>query len=191
MAANEPPDSWDENPQIMFERWFRDQLSPWTQQDLKLKCEDCGVESEDTTNRHFPREHASDDYFDLCEKCYEKRTVKEEKSDDSESGEPISNQEAMNVLAERQEREDDVDLKEAVTDTVRNTIKAIALDDRSSAEKVKMLEEFKANLVRTAYSHGSGDNIEPGVELLDKEIDRLQKEAELGKGQDADGKPAT
>jgi hypothetical protein len=197
-ATNEPHDIYAGNPQVEYERYFRSLLSPWTQQDLKLECKDCGVSSDQVRNRHFPSKYEnyeevrSAENINLCDKCYEKRIVKEEESDDSESGEPISNQEAMNLLPEGQEREDDVDLKEAVTDTIRNTIKAIALDDRSSAEKVKMLEEFKDHLVTTAYSsHASGDNIEPGVALLDKEIERLQKEAELGKGQDAAGKSAT
>lgn len=191
-APTEPPDYYRGNAEaeVMFERFFKNQLSPWTLDDLKMKCEDCGKESEEVSRRRFPHKYEADEYFDLCDRCYEKRTVKEEESDDSESGEPISNQEAMNVLAEGQEREDDVDLKEAVTDMVRNAIKAIALDGRPPAEKVKMFEELRARLVRSVYSHGSGVNVEPGVVLLDREIDRLQREAELGKGQDADGKPA-
>ena len=78
---------------------------------------------------------------------------------------------------------------ETLTDVVRATISAVALDAHSPLEKVKMLEDFKAKLVRTAYGHASGDNVEPGVALLDKEIQRLQ--AEAGKGQDAAGKPTT
>jgi len=96
-ATNEPDDVYVGNPQVEYERYFRKLLSPWTQQDLKLKCEDCGVESEDTTNRHFPREHASDDYFDLCDRCYEKRTAKEgdepgeseNAGSDSSEGDPL------------------------------------------------------------------------------------------------------
>lgn len=76
-AANEPDDVYGDNAQVEYERYFRSVLSPWTEQDLKLKCEDCGVESEDTTNRCFPRERASDDYFDLCDKCLEKRTAQQ------------------------------------------------------------------------------------------------------------------
>lgn len=95
-ATNEPDDVYAGNPQVEYERYFRSVLSPWTQQDLKLKCEDCEVESEDTTNRHFPREH-SDDYFDLCDKCYEKRTAKEgdepgkaeDGDSDSSGGDPL------------------------------------------------------------------------------------------------------
>jgi len=90
-ATNEPDDVYAGNPQVEYERYFRSLLSPWTQQDLKLKCEDCGVESEDTTNRHFPREDASDDYFDLCEKCYEKRVAKEgDEPGESEDGDSDS-----------------------------------------------------------------------------------------------------
>jgi hypothetical protein len=81
-APNEPEDVYGENPQVEYERYFRNQLTPWTEQDLKLKCEDCGVESEDTTNRRFPHEHSADEYFDLCDKCFEKRTAKDESKDD-------------------------------------------------------------------------------------------------------------
>ncbi len=195
-ATNEPGDVYARNSQVEYERYFRSVLSPWTQQDLKLECKGCGLSSDQVRNRHFPgkyenyEEVRSAENINLCDKCYEKRTVKEEESNNSESSEPISNQEAMNLLPERQEREDDVDLKEALTDTVRNTIGAVALDARSPLEKVKTLEDFKDHLVTKAYSsHESGDNIEPGVALLDKEIERLR--AEAGKGQDAAGKPAT
>ena len=79
-TPNEPQDVYDEDgsPQVEYERYFRTQLAPWTLQDLKLKCEDCSVESEETTTRHFPHEHSEDEYFDLCDKCYEKRTASSE-----------------------------------------------------------------------------------------------------------------
>jgi len=82
-AVNEPPDSWDENPQIMFERWFRDQLSPWTEQDLELECSDCKVSSDEVRNRHFPGKYEnymevkSAEDIDLCPNCYTKRQAKE------------------------------------------------------------------------------------------------------------------
>jgi hypothetical protein len=74
-SATEPPDYYDGNPQIMFERDFQTFLAPWTRQDLKLKCEDCGTLSDEVSTRagHYQGEKDRD----LCDKCYEKRTAKE------------------------------------------------------------------------------------------------------------------
>lgn len=69
------------------EQYFKSQLSPWIGDDLKLKCEDCYVESEDVTTHRFDdyydenRNYVSPEIADLCEKCYEKRTS--ESTDDS------------------------------------------------------------------------------------------------------------
>jgi len=79
-AVQEPPDLYDENPQIEFERYFRNLMTPWTPNDLKLKCEDCGVESEDVSHRDF--QELKDSHWktiveaedaDLCPQCVEKR----------------------------------------------------------------------------------------------------------------------
>jgi hypothetical protein len=79
-AANEPADYWDSNPQIMFERAFKGFLMPWTLQDLKLKCEDCSVESEDVSHHEFPEIQDSHwktlvnrEAANLCPQCVEKR----------------------------------------------------------------------------------------------------------------------
>ena len=177
-SSNEPSDCWDGNDEVEFERHFRDHLKPWTLDRLRLKCEDCHVESEQVTDRYIDGAHRN-----LCDKCYEKRTAKDtdESEEKSEASDPVPNG----------ERNTDSAMSRAVTSLVQNTIKAVALDARSSLEKVKMLEDFKANVSKTAGSQGSGQILGPGLALLDKEIERLQKEAELGKGQDADGKPAT
>jgi rubrerythrin len=127
------------------------------------------------------------EHHDLCSRCYEKRTAKDtdESEKGSEASDPVS---ILKDFAEKQgEGNVNSTMSEAVTGIVRNTIRAVALGARSPLEKAKMLEEFRANLVRTAHSDASGDNIEPGVALLDKEIERLQREADLGKGQDAAG----
>jgi hypothetical protein len=96
-SVSEPPDFYSGNAQVMFERDFRGLLAPWTREDLKLKCEDCGKESEEVSRRKFPHEYEADEYFDLCDKCYEKRVAKEgdepgkaEDSDsDSSGGDPL------------------------------------------------------------------------------------------------------
>lgn len=77
-AIREPPDQYDSNPEVMFERDFRTFLEPWRESDLKLQCEDCCVESEQVYSRSvevqvlgqlFP----DSEQHDLCPKCYEKR----------------------------------------------------------------------------------------------------------------------
>jgi hypothetical protein len=198
-ATTEPPDFYSGgNAQVRFERDFRGLLAPWTREHLKLKCEDCGAESEGVFSRSFEKQvpfgvgdmmTTETEHHDLCSRCYEKRTVKDtdESEKGSEASDPVS---ILKEFAETQgEGSVDSTMSEAVTGLVGNTIRAVTLEARSPLEMVKMLEDFKANLVRTAQSQAS--NIEPGIVLLDKEIERLQKEVELGKGQDAAGKPAT
>lgn len=81
-AVKEPPNCYDENPQVEFERYFRNLMGPWTLQDLKLKCEDCGVESEDVSHHDF--QEIMDAHWntivkaedaDLCPQCVEKRNA--------------------------------------------------------------------------------------------------------------------
>lgn len=71
-AINEPSDVYNGNPEVEFERTFKTFMAPWTAEDLKLKCTDCGLESEEVTTRRIQRGYDSD-YFDLCNECYEKR----------------------------------------------------------------------------------------------------------------------
>jgi len=79
-AITEPADAWDKNPQVEYERYFRNQLVPWTQNDLKLECEDCGVRSENVSNRYFEEQRGpkyellkEGEAVNLCSKCYHKR----------------------------------------------------------------------------------------------------------------------
>jgi len=86
-AVKEPANVYNGNSEVMFERNFRRLLQPWTLEDLKLKCEDCGVESEGVFSRSFevkvpfpylPGEFMNEtEYHDLCLKCSEKRSVTE------------------------------------------------------------------------------------------------------------------
>lgn len=69
-VVKDPEDCWDENPQVMYERYFKAHLSPWTVEDLKLECADCGVKSEDVSDHYVEGEG---EHRDLCEKCYDKR----------------------------------------------------------------------------------------------------------------------
>ena len=88
-ASKEPPDSYDGNDQVEFERYFKRILAPWSEDDLKLKCESCHREREDVSTRHIPHEDGDDEYIDLCDKCYEKRPADNagsgEEGDSSES----------------------------------------------------------------------------------------------------------
>jgi hypothetical protein len=190
-AVNDPANVYSRNGEVMFERNFRRLLQPWTLEDLKLKCEDCGVESEDVFSRSFEKQvplgigdmmTTETEHHDLCSRCYEKRTAKDERSDESEATRPISRGDVMS---------DDSGLEGAMTDGVRNIIRLARSDGDSPAEKIKMLEDFKAKTSGSADERGLGHVLAPGLALLDKEIERLQKEAELGKGQDAAGNPAT
>jgi len=179
-AATEPPEYYtsNRNTNVMFERDFEAFLTPWTREDLKLECEDCGKESEEVSMRQFLHEYEADEHFDLCDRCYEKRIAKDtdESEEGSEASDPVP---TLKESAEMQgEGNVNSTMSEAVTGLVENTIRAVTLEARSPLEMVKMLEDFKAHLVRTVYSHASGDNIEPGIALLDKEIERLQKEAD-------------
>jgi len=100
-AINEPSNVWDHNDQVEFERHFKNQLSPWTEEDLKLECEDCGVESEEVSNRHFSHPYPEEDEnLDLCEKCYNKKTSEStvEDQDTDEIPEPASKRDISVIL---------------------------------------------------------------------------------------------
>ena len=195
-TVKEPANVYSGNAQVMFERDFKRLLEPWTLEDLKLECEDCGAESEGVISRSFEKQvpfgvgdmmTTETEHHDLCSRCYAKRTAKDtdESEESSEASDPAS---ILKEFAETQgEGSVDITMSEAVTGLVGNTIRAVTLEARSPAEMVKMLEDFKDHLVTTA--HSQADNIAPGLALLDKEIERLR--AEAGKGQDAAGKPAT
>jgi hypothetical protein len=70
-APNEPDDIWESHAEVEFERYFRNQFSPWTESSLKLTCEDCGVQSEEVSDHYVEKERR---HLDLCEECYAKRT---------------------------------------------------------------------------------------------------------------------
>ena len=76
-VVKEPPDCWDDDSQIMFERWFKSQIKSWT--DLKLTCKDCGKSSEQVSTRLFSHVGGCD-RIHLCKECYEKRKPKQETS---------------------------------------------------------------------------------------------------------------
>ena len=69
----EPPDHYDGQPEISFERDFSKLLAPWSKADLKLECQDCKANSEAVSTRVFDHPHELDEYVDLCDKCYDKR----------------------------------------------------------------------------------------------------------------------
>jgi hypothetical protein len=86
-AVTEPPNQYDSNPEVMFERDFQRFLEPWNESDLKLECEDCGVESEQVSSRAVQIQapgqlFAETENHDLCDDCYEKRTSADEETPD-------------------------------------------------------------------------------------------------------------
>jgi hypothetical protein len=109
-APNEPEDVYSDNPQIEYERYFKNHLSPWTLDDLKLKCEDCGVENEDVSHHDF--QEISDSHWNtlveaedanLCPQCVEKRkATRQEKArsgETKEAAEPASKREVESTHA--------------------------------------------------------------------------------------------
>ena len=81
-APNEPNDTWDYNSQVMFERSFHYFLTPWTLDLLELKCEDCGIESENVGHHRFGEIRdrlynvlSAQQDLNLCPECYEKRAA--------------------------------------------------------------------------------------------------------------------
>jgi len=99
-AAKEPPGIYGHNDQIEFERYFKNQVSAWTQDDLKLQCEDCGIKSEAVSNRCFSHPYPKpDEYYDLCGKCFDKRVTKSNReSKDWGVGEPASKGEVRAMI---------------------------------------------------------------------------------------------
>jgi hypothetical protein len=84
-AVKEPPDHYNSNPAVMFERDFKNFLEPWQESDLSLQCEDCKLNSKDVESRSLTFKRLSEfpgidcertEYHDLCSKCYEKHINK-------------------------------------------------------------------------------------------------------------------
>ena len=83
----EPCDS--DNGFVEFERLFQNNvLTPWTSEDLKLRCVDCGVSSENVSEQTVYKTEYDYDHLNLCPACYSKRKAEEpEEEDDKEGGE--------------------------------------------------------------------------------------------------------
>lgn len=149
-AGNEPSDVWDSNDQVEFGRYFKNLLSPWTLQDLRLACEACGTSAEDVSDHYI---EADEEHLDLCEKCYEKR-CEDSESDGEDDG-------AKEVAAAS--RDDIKTLRQSATLAIR-MLKDLPLDRR-----IAKLEEMLAQKVEVA------PGIEPAYEAyrtaLQKELD--------------------
>jgi hypothetical protein len=65
----EPPAVYDRDPEISFERDFKNFLSPWKQTDLELECAECHKSNEDVQYRDMGSGY-EDEY--ICSPCYEK-----------------------------------------------------------------------------------------------------------------------
>jgi hypothetical protein len=82
-AIRDPPDHYDGSSQVMFERDFQQFFGGSKGSDLRLRCEDCGVEGEDVSPRLIVTQVSlgvgdytvpRDEYHDLCPRCYKKRS---------------------------------------------------------------------------------------------------------------------
>ena len=72
-TVNEPSGTYYGNQEVEFERVFQTFMAPWHKEDLKLKCADCSKESEEVSTRRIEHKLDPDEYFDLCNECFEKR----------------------------------------------------------------------------------------------------------------------
>jgi len=161
-AVNEPQDSYRANEQIEFERYFHDMLSPWTEDHVKLECEDCGVKSEDVSNRHISHPYPKpDEYYDLCKKCYDKRTKSNGESEDTD---------VANITEPASKRDIGVLLQSARL--MIRTLKGLPIDQR-----IAKLEELLADKPQVA------PGMEPALEayraLMQKELDKTKAAAPL------------
>jgi len=121
-APYEPEDLWSDNSEVMFERWFKSQMEPWTQRDLELTCKDCGKESEEVLAR------SDCDHVDLCDGCYEKRQTQ-----DSKKEKPAS-----------PENETNPGLTETLTDMARN------LQDLPPEQRQEWIQKLRATGISDA-----------------------------------------
>jgi hypothetical protein len=169
-APNEPDNIWDDNAQIEFERWFKGQVSPWVESDLKLTCEDCGVESEEVSHRDF--REIKDSHWntlveaedvDLCLQCVEKRKVARQEragsSETKETAEPASKRDI-----------------ETLAQTARLLIKA--LDALPVEQRIAELERMLAEKVQVAP--GMEPACEAYVGVLRKALDDARAELRGG-----------
>jgi len=181
-APGEPVGTWDYNSQVMFERSFHYLLTPWTLDLLKLKCQDCGIESEEVSHHNF--QEIRDSHYntivraedaDLCPKCVEKRkAVRQEKAKKRlGSASDPSEAKSERSLTETSNRPGGV-----LVDSVQSTVNAITSENHPPTEKIRMLEEYKAKLCKIADERGLSHLLGSSLMLIDKEIQRLK--AELG-----------
>ena len=83
-ANDEPCDS--SNGFVEFERLFQNNvLTPWSSEDLNLKCVDCGVSSQEVSEKTVYKTAYIYDHLDLCPACYAKRKAEEPEEDDEEN----------------------------------------------------------------------------------------------------------
>jgi len=99
-APVDPGDHYDGNDDAaFFERDFKNfLLRPWTSNDLKLVCEDCGTRSENVW--YYTSDGDIQMYANLCGKCYNKRTT-ESNGENQEVGpvaEPASKRDISAIL---------------------------------------------------------------------------------------------
>jgi hypothetical protein len=153
-SPTEPADYFDGNPEVAYERYFKNMLSPWTLQDLKLKCEDCGKLSEEVSNHYFDEE---EEYLDLCEKCYDKRTT--ESSGESKDAD-------LAGVAEPASKDDARAILQGAALQIK-VLRTFPIDQR-----IARLEELLADEVEVA------PGMEPAYEayrtILREELDRLR-----------------
>jgi len=74
-APTEPEACWSSNNMIMFKRYFHEQLSPWTENNLKIEYQECRKNSRNVARKLVVAKDKYNDekteYQDLCPFCFE------------------------------------------------------------------------------------------------------------------------
>ena len=129
---------------------------------MKLECEDCRRRSEEVSTRCFDHEYAADEYFDLCEKCYQKRS----KTTATKADEPKDPTEILTPASKAEIR--------AMTQTAGLMLKTLRGLPRD--QRITKLEELLAEKFVVA------PGMEPAAEAY-----RVRLQAELDKLKELEG----
>jgi hypothetical protein len=161
-AVKEPCDFYsdDDNPEVAFERSFNWAMTPWTREDLKLTCKECGKDSEEVWTRNFPGK--SEDSFpfneikpaeniDLCNECYEEyEKIEPEIEEQIQSLSPEDRQrlseffETQGRLGSSGQKADPASVLAELTVALPEHLKLSAIEGFKRRNQTDVLEKIKA-----------------------------------------------
>lgn len=159
-APVEPPDNYEINSDVEFEREFQKVMKPWTEDGLKVKCEDCGIESEEVSGHECETSNCDSvwKYHYLCEKCHEKRL----------KAKRLLECESCHIKSE--------DADQTVESTSKGDVKAML---QTAALQIKILKTFPIDQRISKLEELLADKLEvaPGMEsAYEAYADAIQKE---------------